>query len=97
GETSKGLRDRLRYGWILTTGGMACVDVRDLARVIVEAATPGRGPRRYMAGGPFLTWGEEADLCERPAARRGRRWRGGARRGGRRRAWCAARDVCSTR
>lgn len=79
GETSKGLRDRLRYGWILTTGGMACVDVRDLARVIGKAATPGRGPRRYMAGGHFLTWGEEADLCERLTARRVRRWRASPR------------------
>jgi len=74
GEASKGLRDRLRYGWLLTSGGMACIDVRDLARIITTAATPGRGPRRYMAGGHFLTWAEEADLCERLTARRVRRW-----------------------
>jgi len=79
GEASKGLRDRLRYGWILTTGGIACVDVRDLARILTTAASAGRGPRRYMAGGHFLSWAEEADLCERLTARRVRRWRASPR------------------
>jgi nucleoside-diphosphate-sugar epimerase len=79
GEGSKGLRDRLRYGWILTSGGMASVDVRDLASIITKAAAPGRGPRRYMAGGHFLTWAEEADLCEMLTARRVRRWRASPR------------------
>lgn len=73
GEGSKGLRDRIRFGWPITSGGTSCVDVRDVARILVAALEPGRGPRRYMAGGHFLTWAEEADLCERLLGRRVRR------------------------
>lgn len=39
-------------------GGTNVVDVRDLATAISRAVEPGRGPRRYVAGGPFLTWPE---------------------------------------
>ncbi len=62
GDGTKGLRDRLRYGWFMTTGGSVCVDVRDLATLFTKALAAGRGPRRYMAGGHFLTWAEEAAL-----------------------------------
>ena len=31
GEGSKGLRDRIKYGWPLSAGGMPLVDVRDVA------------------------------------------------------------------
>jgi nucleoside-diphosphate-sugar epimerase len=72
-QTMKGLRDRVRYGWMLTSGGAGCVDVRDLARIATRALEPGRGPRRYMAGGHFLTWAEEAALCENIIGRRVRR------------------------
>lgn len=71
--TLKGLRDRVRFGWIMTSGGNGCVDVRDLALVLAAALEPGRGPRRYVAGGHFLTWAEEADLCEQILGRRVRR------------------------
>ncbi len=73
GQVFKGLRDRLRYGWPVTTGGSSCVDVRDLARILAAVMEPGRGPRRYMAGGGFLTWAEEADLVEGLVGRRVRR------------------------
>lgn len=73
GDPAKGLRDRLRYGWPISTGGSTCVDVRDLARLFVAVAEPGRGPRRFMAGGHFLPWAEEADLCESLIGRRVRR------------------------
>lgn len=73
GEGTKGLRDRLRYGWPLSAGGIAVIDVRDLARILVAVLEPGRGPRRFMAGGHFLTWREEADLCEELTARKVRR------------------------
>jgi dihydroflavonol-4-reductase len=71
--TLKGLRDRVRFGWIMTSGGNGCVDVRDLAAVLAAALEPGRGPRRYVAGGHFLTWPEEADLCQEILGRRVRR------------------------
>ena len=73
GPSNKGLRDRIRFGWFKTTGGIAIVDVRDLARIIAAALEPGRGPRRYMAGGHFLPWEEEADLCEAITGRKVRR------------------------
>lgn len=66
GAGAKGLRDRLRFGCILTSGGTSCVDVRDIAKILSALAVPngGRGHRRYMAGGHFLTWAEEADLFD---------------------------------
>jgi len=73
GPTLKGLRDRINYAWMITSGGSAVVDVRDLAQVVAAALAPGRGPRRYMAGGHFLTWAQEADLCEEILGRRVRR------------------------
>jgi len=73
GPTDKGLRDRIRFGFVITTGGIGVVDVRDLASVVVAALEPGRGPRRYMAGGHFLRWAEEAALCEEIIGRRVRR------------------------
>jgi nucleoside-diphosphate-sugar epimerase len=72
-ETSKGLRDRIRYGWPRTTGGVPSVDVRDLARIVAACAEAGRGPRRFMAGGHYLPWMMEADICERLTGRRVRR------------------------
>jgi dihydroflavonol-4-reductase len=39
-------------------GGVTNIDVRDLASGVVAALVPGQGPRRYMAGGRFLTWSE---------------------------------------
>ena len=72
-STMKGLRDRVRFAFIMTSGGNGCVDVRDLAAVLNAALCSGRGPRRYIAGGHFLPWAEEADLCEKILGRRVRR------------------------
>lgn len=63
-EGTKGLRDRMRYAWLRTTGGLPIVDVRDVAAIVAAICVPGRGPRRYMAGGHFVPWMEEADICE---------------------------------
>jgi len=41
-----------------TSGGVPMIDVRDLAAVVAAALQPGRGPRRYMAGGHFLGFGD---------------------------------------
>jgi len=46
----------LRTSMVVTDGGMGVVDVRDLAELLATAVEPGRGPRRYLAGGRFLTW-----------------------------------------
>jgi len=64
GESTKGLRYGIRFGWPITSGGVSIVDVRDLAAIIAATLAPGLGPRRLMAGGHFTTWSELADLCD---------------------------------
>jgi nucleoside-diphosphate-sugar epimerase len=64
GESSKGLRDGIRFGWPITAGGISIVDVRDVAEIIAATLEPGCGPRRFMAGGHFASWSEFADLCD---------------------------------
>jgi len=70
GETSKGLRDGIRFGWPIPTGGVSIVDVRDLAEIIAAALEPGCGPRRFMVGGHFASWSEFANLCDALTGRR---------------------------
>ncbi len=41
---------------VVTRGGVGVLDVRDLAQLVVAALEPGRGPRRFLAGGRFLDW-----------------------------------------
>jgi dihydroflavonol-4-reductase len=43
---------------IAPTGGYPIVDVRDVAKVHAAVLEPGRGPRRYMAGGTYLRYAE---------------------------------------
>ncbi len=69
-EGTKGLRDRLRYAWVKTSGGLPLVDVRDVAAIAAAACRPGQGPKRYMAGGNFLPWMLEADICEELTGRK---------------------------
>jgi hypothetical protein len=38
------------------------VDVRDTAELLARMLQPGRGPRRYLAGGRYVTWSEWVDL-----------------------------------
>jgi len=74
GLGSMGLCERIRSGWPNTTGGMSNVDVRDVAAIVAAAMRPHLGPRRFMAGGHFLTWTEEAALCERILGNKVRRF-----------------------
>ena len=41
---------------IAPPSGVGVVDVRDVANLITRCIAPGSGPRRYVAGGTFLTW-----------------------------------------
>jgi nucleoside-diphosphate-sugar epimerase len=41
---------------LVPPGGMGVVDVRDVAELLARAVEPGRGPRRYLAGGQYVTW-----------------------------------------
>jgi dihydroflavonol-4-reductase len=74
GETTKGLRYGIRFGWPITTGGVSIVDVRDLAEIIAATLEPGCGPRRFMVGGNFASCSELADLCDALTGRRVRRF-----------------------
>jgi 3-oxo-5alpha-steroid 4-dehydrogenase len=46
---------------VVADAGINVIDVRDLARLLVASLQPGRGPRRYLAGGRYLTWAEWTD------------------------------------
>jgi UDP-glucose 4-epimerase len=62
GITAEGWAPLLRMGASVTfEGGMAVVDVRDLARVHAAAMAPGRGPRRYLCGGTMARFDEILD------------------------------------
>lgn len=57
----------------VTSGGVGMIDVRDVADLVVAAMEPGQGPRRFMAGGRFLTWAEWTDLLAEVTGRPVRR------------------------
>ncbi|MER5324844.1 NAD-dependent epimerase/dehydratase family protein [Streptosporangium roseum] len=71
----EGLRAGLELGWPITAGGVCVLDVRDLAVVLARCLEPGRGPRRFMLGGHYLTWAELADACDEATGGRCRRFR----------------------
>ena len=60
---------------VVPDGGIGTIDVRDLAQLIVSSFEPGHGPRRFMAGGQFLTWAEWTDLLSQVVGRPVRRVR----------------------
>ena len=62
--TLEGIAGARRQGWPLAPGGVCLVDVRDLAALLTAAMEPGRGPRRFMAGGTFLSWPDLGDLTD---------------------------------
>ncbi|MBG0826446.1 NAD-dependent epimerase/dehydratase family protein [Planomonospora sp. ID67723] len=70
----EGLRAGLDQGWPITSGGVGVVDVRDLATVLARVLEPGRGARRFMLGGHFLTWAQLADVCDEVTGGRCRRY-----------------------
>lgn len=48
-------------------GGTGILDVRDVADMLAKAVEPGRGPRRYLAGGQYVSWIEWTDLLSEAA------------------------------
>lgn len=63
GEAGEGVEAALKMGVIPGRGAAwLVVDVRDVAAVHVALLEPGRGPRRYMAGGHRVPAGELARL-----------------------------------
>lgn len=61
-----GMSRMLNFGYLAFPqgGGNIWVDVRDLAEVMTRMLQPGRGPRRYMAGGNFVPWTELIELLQ---------------------------------
>ena len=52
------------------SGGLSITDVRDLAKALAAAMTSGKGPRRYLVGGHFVSFAGLADLLARVTGRR---------------------------
>jgi len=50
--------------WPISRGGVSLLDVRDLGEALARSVEPGRGARRLLLGGHYLTWPEFADLCD---------------------------------
>jgi len=52
------LLSSLEVGMVAPPGGLGVVDVRDVAQVIAASLESGRGPRRYLVSGNYVTWEE---------------------------------------
>lgn len=63
----KGLRLRMLPG---TRAAWTVTDVRDLGRAHAALVEPGRGPRRYVTGGPTVPVGEAARILSEVSGRR---------------------------
>jgi nucleoside-diphosphate-sugar epimerase len=71
GELAKGFVSMLRAGALVTgDGGFGIIDVRDLAAVLVAILEPGRGPRRFLAGGVPMRLPEVAAVIRQVTGRR---------------------------
>ena len=51
-------------------GGFPVVDVRTIASAIAASVEPGRGPRRYLLGGHYVTWQELTAMARDITGRR---------------------------
>src|SRR3954466_3468786 len=71
GEVAEGFVSMLKTGALVTgDGGIAVIDVRDLAQVIVATLTPGLGARGFGVGGQFVPLPEIAAVIRRTTGRR---------------------------
>ena len=71
GEVAEGFISMLRTGCLVVAqGGITIVDVRDIALVLVAALQPGKGPRRFMAGGQLTTLPEIGRIIREVTGRR---------------------------
>ncbi|EKF23135.1 polysaccharide biosynthesis family protein [Mycolicibacterium hassiacum DSM 44199] len=75
GITEQGWQTIVRYRIAprVRDAGMQMVDVRDIADVHVALMRPGRGPKRYVCGGVFMTFDEMVSAVEAGAGVRIRR------------------------
>jgi dihydroflavonol-4-reductase len=59
----------LGAGMVAPPGGLGVVDVRDVALVIARTLESGRGPRRYLVTGNYVTWEEWTSVLSEAADR----------------------------
>lgn len=71
--TLEGIAGARKGGWPLAPGGVALLDVRDLAVALAAAVVPGQGPRRLLLGGHFIGWPALGDLTDELCGVRARR------------------------
>lgn len=62
-----GVLGALRSMMLVPPGGIGVIDVRDTAELLARAVAPGMGPRRYLAGGTYVSWSEWVDLLGKAA------------------------------
>ena len=71
GEWADGIVSHLRLGLSpVRDAAVSIIDVRDLGRVHAAVLEPGRGPRRYLCGGHFLTMTQLGEAYRRLTGRR---------------------------
>jgi dihydroflavonol-4-reductase len=71
GEVSAAVVSHLKAGMLpLPRAGWSMIDVRDLAAVHLAVLEAGRGPRRFMCGGTYMTMAELGALYRRLTGRR---------------------------
>ncbi|GAA4675841.1 NAD-dependent epimerase/dehydratase family protein [Gordonia humi] len=70
GEAGDAVTTLANTGVVGRTAGLTIVDVRDLAEIFVAVLEPGRGPRRYTAGGHLIVRRDLADALTRVTGRR---------------------------
>lgn len=71
GEAAAGLESILRLGFLaVTEGGINVIDVRDLGLIFAATLQPGRGARRYMAGGRLVGLAEVVEVLREATGRR---------------------------
>lgn len=74
GLAAEGWAPLLRFGVSVSfDGGMALIDVRDVAELIAAVTVPGHGPRRLVCGGETLSFDEIVDVLSDATGRRIRR------------------------
>ncbi len=74
GLVAEGWSTLLRLGTSLRfEGGMALIDVRDVAELVAATMEPGKGPRRYVCGGETLDFDEVVDIVAATAGRKVRK------------------------
>ena len=63
------LTGALAAGMVAPDSGLGVVDVRDLAAVVARSLEPGRGPRRYLVTGNYVTWEQWTDVLSTAVGR----------------------------